>query len=99
LVFFSVNSVIFLFNVVEIFFSRNLTCLILGYPKHSSKRHLGWESKVTIRHAIGVFLKQYPMNSSEMKSYFDNSMFVYEISEESRNFVSEVISKLLKMEF
>jgi hypothetical protein len=70
------------------------TCLIEYLVFHSPPP---WESKDTIRHAIGV-LKQYPMNSSEMKSFFDNSMFVYEISEKSRNFVSEVISKLLKME-
>lgn len=67
------------------------TCLIQYLVFHSPPP---WDSNDIIRHAIGV-LEQYPMNSSEMKSFFGSNVFVYEISENSRNSVSEIISKLL----
>lgn len=56
-----------------------------------------WHSKDAIKHAIGV-LKQFPMDSSELKSFFYSDVVIYEISRKSKQIVSEVIAKLEKIQ-
>lgn len=52
-----------------------------------------WHSRDIVRHAIGV-LRQYPTDSSELKSFFDPDLVVYEVSQKSKRSVLEVIDKL-----
>lgn len=68
------------------------TCLYLhmfSYPPP-------WHFDDIIQHAIGV-LNNYPKNSSELKSFFDQDQVIYEVSQKSKDFVSEIIGKLKAM--
>ena len=66
------------------------TCLL----RYMMSRPPPWQPDDAIHHAIGV-LKTYPMHSSEMTSFFHKEHVIYEVSQKSKNFVSEIINKLM----
>jgi hypothetical protein len=55
-----------------------------------------WLGQDALRHAFGV-LGQFPLNSTEMTSFFNRDIVEFNITAESKKAATEIISKLDKM--
>ena len=70
------------------------TCLF-RYIQHNY-RPPPWEPEDTLRHAVGI-LRQFPLNSYEMTSYFNKEIVVFNVTQSSKKAVVEIIAMLNKM--
>lgn len=70
------------------------TCLF-RYMRHHF-RPPPWQPEDSLRHAIGI-LRQFPVNSCEMTSYFNKEIVVFNVTPKSRKAVAEIISMLNKL--
>ena len=70
------------------------TCLF-SYMRYRYKPP-PWQPEDTFRHAMGI-LRQFPVNSKEMRSFFNKEIVVFNVTMESKRAVKEIISILNKM--
>lgn len=70
------------------------TCLF-RYIRHHY-RPPPWQQEDALRHAVGV-LRQFPIHSCEMTSYFNKEIVVFNVTPKSRKAVAEIISVLNKL--
>ncbi|XP_045028999.1 LOW QUALITY PROTEIN: uncharacterized protein LOC116920127 [Daphnia magna] len=70
------------------------TCLF-RYMRHHY-RPPPWQPEDALRHTVGI-LRQFPINSCEMTSYFNKEIVVFNVTPKSRKAVAEIISVLNKL--
>ena len=70
------------------------TCLF-RYMRHHY-RPPPWQPEDILRHAVGI-LRQFPLYSCEMTSYFNKEIVVFNVTPKSKEAVREIISMLNKM--
>lgn len=68
------------------------TCLF-SYMRYYYRPENPWTSEDVFHHALGV-LDRFPLNSTEITSFFNSDIVEFNITEESKKAAAEIISKL-----